>query len=80
MKTQRVQIYSGDIEAIAKATAEHLHSLQDKVLTLEQTAELLGKSKEAVKKLCQRKKIPFHRLNITLYFSEREVTKYLLGM
>lgn len=72
-------LLSCDIEAIAQATAERILDMDDKVLTLQQMAEKLGRSPEAVRKLVQRNKLPCHRVDNKLYFSDRETTKYLLS-
>lgn len=72
-------LYPADIKAIAQATAECILDRQDRVLTLSEMAAKLGKSEEAVKKLVQRGKLPCHKMDRTLYFSDNETTKYLLN-
>lgn len=72
-------LFPADIKAIAEATAEHLNKMQDKVLTLAEMAKKLGRSEEAVRKLVERGKLPCHRLDRKLYFSDKETTEYLLG-
>lgn len=78
MKRASIQIMSSDIEAIAKATAKILYDMEDKVLTVAQMAQKLGKSEEAIKKMVQRNQLPYHRTGKTIYFSDKETTKYLL--
>lgn len=72
-------LYSADIKAIAEATAEQVYKLHDKVLTLSELATKIGKSEGAIKKLVERGKLPVHRLDRTMYFSEKEITEYLLS-
>lgn len=72
-------LYSADIKAIAEATAEQVYKLHDKILTLPELATKIGKSEGAIKKLVERGKLPVHRLDRTMYFSEKEITEYLLS-
>lgn len=67
-----------EIAAIASEVAALLSSHNDEVLTLREVANLLGKSTEAVKKLCQRGRLPHHKHYGTLYFSHLELKNYLL--
>lgn len=78
MKPKQI-LFSADIKAIAEATAECIIKMEDKVLTLADMAAKLGKTEEAVKKLAQKGKIPYHKLDKTYYFSDRETTEYLLN-
>ena len=41
--------------------AQRIVNCNDTVLTLDDAAEFLGKTREAVKKMCQRKQIPCHK-------------------
>lgn len=69
---------SADIKAIAKQVAMELTELNDKVLNINAVAEMLGKTRNAVAKMCERDQLPYHKHHGTLYFSQKEIEKFLL--
>ena len=46
---------------------------------ISKVAEMLGKSKPAIYKMCQRGQLPHHKLNGSLFFSQRELENYFLN-
>ena len=69
---------SADIKAIAKQVAIELSELNDTILNINTVAEMLGKTRAAIYKMCDRGQIPHHKHHGTLYFSQRELQKFLL--
>ena len=72
-----VVLRSADIKAIAKQVAEELAG--DSLLNISKVAEMLGKSKPAIYKMCQRGQLPHHKQNGSLFFSQRELENYFLN-
>ena len=71
-----VVLRSADIKAIAKQVAEELAGMNDSLLNISKVAEMLGKSKPAIYKMCQRGQLPHHKQNGSLFFSQRELENY----
>ena len=69
---------SADIKAIAKQVALEMYSLNDEVLSLSDVAIKLSKSEAAIKQMCYRGQLPFHKQHKTYYFSKNEITNFLL--
>jgi hypothetical protein len=69
---------SADIKAIAKQVAVELQNLNDEILSLSDVALKLNKTEAAVKQMCYRKQLPFHKKQKTYYFSKNEITNFLL--
>ena len=74
-----VVLRSADIKAIAKQVAEELAGMNDSLLNISKVAEMLGKSKQAIYKMCQRGQLPHHKQNGSLFFSQRELENYFLN-
>ena len=55
-----------------------LQRKSDQVMNIKQVAEYLGISEGAVRKRCQRKRLPYHRSASRLYFSRLEVENAIL--
>lgn len=70
---------SADIKAIAKQVAVEMAELNDQLLNVANVAEMLGKTKTAVSKMCQRGQLPHHKHHGAIYFSQRELENYLLN-
>ncbi len=51
--------------------------LNDNVMTLNDVAPFIGKSVSAVRKMCQRNKIPAHRVNYRWMFLKSEILIWL---
>lgn len=69
---------SADIKAIAKQVAVEMSEMNDRLLNINNVAEMLGKSRSAIAKMCERDQLPFHKHHGTLYFSQREIENHLL--
>lgn len=67
-----------DINAIAAEVSLLIDMYNDEVLTVKEVANLLGKSSDAIRKLCQRDLIPYHKHYGTYYFSHLELKNFLL--
>lgn len=76
---QVVHLHFADIEMIAQKTAEALRKVEDRVLNVEEAAELLRRSVGSVRQLVQRGKIPCHKVGGRIYFSESELKQLLLS-
>lgn len=72
-------IRSADIKAIAKQVAVELSEINDKLLNINSVAEMLGKTRNAIAKMCERDQLPYHKHHGTLYFSQRELENFLLN-
>lgn len=70
---------SADIKAIAKQVAHEMNEISDKLLNVQNVAEMLGKTEGAVSKMCQRGQLPHHKHHGAIYFSQRELENYLLN-
>lgn len=70
---------SADIKAIAKQVAVELSEINDKLLNINSVAEMLGKTRNAIAKMCERDQLPYHKHHGTLYFSQRELENFLLN-
>ena len=69
---------SADIKAIAKQVALEMYALNDEVLSPSDMAIKLSKSEAAIKQMCYRGQLPFHKQHKTYYFSKNEITNFLL--
>ncbi|MBQ4917065.1 MAG: helix-turn-helix domain-containing protein [Muribaculaceae bacterium] len=68
-----------DIQAIAKQVAMELSENNDKILNINKVAEILGKTRAAIAKMCERGQLPYHKHHGSLYFSQRELEICLLN-
>lgn len=59
---------------------QKLVDCNDTVLTLDDAALFLGRNREAVKKMCQRKQIPAHKQNKRWLLLKSEVVAWLRNM
>lgn len=71
-------LLSTEIKEIARQVAIELGKMDEKILTTDDVARLLGKTPTAIRKMCQRDRLPHHKHYGTLYFSSKELKKYLL--
>ena len=69
---------SADIKAIAKQVAHEMSELNDTLLNINTVAEMLGKTRAAISKMCERGQLPYHKHHGSLYFSQRELQNFLL--
>ena len=69
---------SADIKAIARQVAIEMQSLNDEVLSLSDIAIKFNKSEAAIKQMCYRGQLPYHKQHKTYYFSKNEITNFLL--
>lgn len=67
-----------DIAAIANEVARQLSIRMDIVMSVDQCAEYLGISRQAVVMRARRGQLPYHRKGDKMYFSRYEVNNYLL--
>jgi len=74
----KTMLRTADINAIVDGITKALLQHQKHLLNLSQVAEMLGKSREAVKKMCQRNQLPAHKHQRTYYFDEQELNEFLL--
>ena len=77
-RPERHGLEVADIKAIAKQVALEMYSLNDEVLSLSDVAIKLSKSEAAIKQMCYRGQLPFHKQHKTYYFSKNEITNFLL--
>lgn len=66
-----------EINLIAERVAQ-LAKPADKIMSIEQAAEYLHTTRDALAKRIERKQIPFHKKNGRLYFSRNELNTYYL--
>ena len=66
-----------EIDKLAEALKKKIGE-RDRLLTINQVAEKLGTSVTAIYTKCNRNKIPYHKVEGNLYFSENEVDAYYL--
>lgn len=69
---------------LAKEIAQELHpyltALTGNVMDLEEARRMLGcPSTDAVRKLCERGRLPCHRFNRKYYFFDSEIKTFLMG-
>lgn len=57
--------------------AQHIIDCNDTVMTLDDAARFLGKTREAVKKMCQRGQIPAHKERKSWLLLKSEVVNWL---
>lgn len=57
--------------------AQNIHDCNEIVMNLDEAGNWLGKSREAVKKMCQRGMIPAHKNGKTWYILKSEVVQRL---
>lgn len=69
---------SADIKAIAKQVAAEMSEQNDSLLNINVVAEMLGKTRAAISKMCERGQLPFHKHHGCLYFSQKELNNFLL--
>ena len=69
---------SADIKAIARQVAIEMQSLNDEVLSLSDIAIKLNKSEAAIKQMCYRSQLPYHKQHKTYYYSKNEITNFLI--
>lgn len=67
-----------DITAIATEVARQLSVRMDVVMSIDQCAEYLGITRQAVVMRVRRGQLPYHRRGDKMYFSRYEVNSYLL--
>lgn len=68
-----------ELERLATRVAELISPQLDEVMNVAQMAALLGTTVEAVRCRCKRGRLPFYKCGRLLYFSRKEVTRYLLN-
>lgn len=73
-------LMQSEIEAIAKQVAIEIGKADNKLLTVKDVCKLLGKTPTAVRKMCERDKLPHHNHYGTLYFSSVELKNHLLSL
>ena len=66
-----------EINLIAEKVAQ-LAKPADEIMSIEQAAEYLHTTRDALAKRIERKQIPFHKKNGRLYFSRNELNAYYL--
>ena len=57
--------------------AQRIVDCNDTIMTLDDAATFLGKTREAVKKMCQRKQIPAHKERKSWLLLKSEVVNWL---
>ena len=67
-----------DIQAIATEVARQLSVRMDVVMSIDQCAEYLGTTRQAVVMRARRGQLPYHRRGDKMYFSRYEINNYLL--
>lgn len=60
--------------------AQRIVNCNDTVLTLDDAAEFLGKTREAVKKMCQRRQIPCHKERKSWLLLKSEIVEWLRAL
>ena len=60
--------------------AQRIVDCNDTVMTLDDAAIFLGKSREAVKKMCQRRQIPAHKERKAWLLLKSEVVNWLRSL
>ncbi len=60
--------------------AQRIVNCNDTVLTLDDAAEFLGKTREAVKKMCQRNQIPCHKERKSWLLLKSEIVEWLRAL
>lgn len=65
------------IQHVKSELAQDILDCNETVMTLEDAGTFLGKSREAVKKMCQRGMIPAHKNGKTWYLLKSEVVQRL---
>lgn len=60
--------------------AQNIINCEETVFTLDDAAEFLGKTREAIKKMCQRGTIPAHKKQRTWYLLKSEIVQQLRGL
>ena len=60
--------------------AQKIVDCNETVMTLDEAAIFLGKSREAVKKMCQREQIPSHKDRKSWYLLKSEVVFWLRSL
>lgn len=77
-------ITNGQLECLAKRIARYVVEYMPekdsvKFLTKKQVANYLGKSVDAIEKMCDRGQIPFHKKGRRTYFNLNELNDYFLN-
>lgn len=57
--------------------AQHIVDCNDTVMTLDDAGRFLGKTREAVKKMCQRGQIPAHKERKSWFLLKSEIVSWL---
>lgn len=83
MKTDHI-ITNGQLEYLAKKIAKYVVEYMPEhgsvtFLTKKQVANHLGKSVDAIEKMCERGQIPFHKKGRRTYFNLKELNDYFLN-
>ena len=60
--------------------AQKIVDCNETVMTLDDAAAFLGKSREAVKKMCQRNQIPAHKERKSWFLLKSEVVNWLRAL
>lgn len=65
------------LKASNTTLAQHIIDCNDTVMTLDDAAHFLGKTREAIKKMCQRGQIPAHKERKSWLLLKSEVVNWL---
>ncbi|MBQ7443846.1 MAG: helix-turn-helix domain-containing protein [Bacteroidaceae bacterium] len=68
------------IKGVNTTLAQQIVDCNDTVMTLDDAAVFLGKSREAVKKMCQRNQIPAHKERKSWFLLKSEVVNWLRSL
>lgn len=71
------KLISGSMVNKRPTLSQRLINCNDEPMRLEDAANFLGKSKEAVKKMCQRGQIPARKRNNTWFLLRSEIIEWL---
>lgn len=68
------------IKGVNTTLVQQIVDCNDTVMTLDDAASFLGKSREAVKKMCQRNQIPAHKERKSWFLLKSEVVNWLRAL
>lgn len=68
---------TSEINRVAEKTAELLGEKLDTVMSTQHCAEYMGTTPAAIRKMCDRGHIPYHKKHGRLYFFKNEINNYL---
>ncbi len=68
------------IKGVNNTLVQQIVDCNDTVMTLDDAASFLGKSREAVKKMCQRNQIPAHKERKSWFLLKSEVVNWLRAL